>query len=82
MFAPAFGSTRRLLGARLTTAGARPRVDDDEDIEPLLEFAVEYGQSLDYILLGDVGGMICGLAASTRRPDPDDGVALPWRQAT
>jgi len=47
--------------------------EEDEDDNSLIEFIVASGQSVDWVLFGDPGMMICRLAAATLRTGPDDG---------
>jgi hypothetical protein len=41
---------------------------EQEDDDSLIEFIAASGQSVDWVLFGDPGVMICKLAAGTRRP--------------
>jgi hypothetical protein len=53
---------------------ARARgVPDDGSSDPLVEFAWTYGQSLDWILAGDLRGMICSAAARPWWREPATG---------
>ena len=46
---------------------------EEEDDNSLIEFIVACGQSVDWVLFGDPGMMICKLAAGTLRSNPDGG---------
>jgi hypothetical protein len=49
---------------RRTAAGAP---EDDQEWEAACAFFYDYGQSLDWIVMGNPGGMICGAAARSPR---------------
>ena len=68
--------------AQRATAYCRRRVagEPEDDDDSLLEFIVASGQSVDWVLFGDPGMMICMLAAGTLRSNPDGGEPGPSRR--
>jgi hypothetical protein len=46
---------------------AKDGSDPDDGREAALDFFHSHGQSLDWVLCGDIGGMICGLAKHSER---------------
>jgi len=68
--APGFALDRELAGAALDHVAryAAEGVPPGPYLEPsdrLLAFAIRHGVSLDWLLIGDVRGMICKAAAAT-----------------
>jgi hypothetical protein len=57
---------RTLRHFRALASGAP---DDDQEKEAAIRFFLEHGQSLDWIFVGDLSGMICRQAAFSARAD-------------
>jgi hypothetical protein len=63
------GADRALKYFRAMAAGA---AEDDDAFRTAIDFLREHGQSVDWILAGDPGGMICqGAAKATATTDAD-----------
>ena len=73
-FVPDQAEAQRALAYCRRRVAGEPEEEDDNS---LIEFIVASGQSVDWVLFGDPGMMICKLAAATLRPDPDGGEPVP-----
>jgi hypothetical protein len=54
-------------GWKIDKSAAKDGSDPDDEREAAFDFFHSHGQSLDWVLAGDIRGMICGLAKHSER---------------